>query len=1218
MDLEAAVRKVQDLDSLFYLLRDQLEWPLGESAALEDSTFEWTADDLRVSDGSAARLGGGIVRQLRPFTEGQPWGIFLLEFANDRVYRTALRDVLRRLVPSRRRDPTLPSWRHDNLLFICTTREYQSFTFAHFRGEEAPRAVLTTFGWDKGDTHIRTLCEFNLPALTFPSDGGADAGKWIEAWRSAFDVDRVSRAFYEGYRRVFDSLQAGLRKQTGDANWAHDYALQFLNRLVFLYFVQRKRWLGDDLRFVPKLWSRYKACAEPADSFFDRWLSVLFFEAFNNQFQAGRADRQHLPEDTREALAKAPFLNGGLFTRNDLDDAHAFKVPDSLFEALFDRFNGTSPGFLERYNFTISEDTPLDQEVAVNPEMLGKVYESLVNLSSEGLEEEDRRGTAGIFYTPRVEIDLMCRLALVDRLTNDLGQEAKPLLYRAVFAYTPEEKEAADAELLAQDLWGRLNALLHDITVLDPACGSGSFLVGMLLVLDDLQARANHQLGEDENSYDRRTRIIGHSLYGVDCMEWAVHMAELRLWLQLVIETDLEWYQMKHRALLPNLTFKVRPGDSLVQEIGGVSFSLHRKHLDIPRPIRGRLTTLKGEKLRYYRYEDRKVFHTEDALKNEELAIFSEILSVKEIELAKRVATLDSKLNEGQRSLTGEVEHAISGGERKKIEDEKEAVSGELEQISLAKEALGKSQDRPFVWDIAFVEVFESDKKGFDIVIGNPPYVRQENITDPLQRWDKAVYKAKLQRSAYAAYPRFFGYKPQKDTDPCNPGKAVTRKIDGKADLYIFFYLHGLSLLNDKGSFCFITSNSWLDVGYGRDLQEFLLRQGHVRLILDNQAKRSFSDADVNTVIALLSAPQDKKDSGLAETARFAMFKVPFEGVLSPVVFEEIEEAEGRMSREEFRVMTVPQQQLLEEGMARLDEEEETPSKKPVVYAAGKWGGKYLRAPDIYWTIMEKGRDKLVRLGDIAEVRRGFTTGANDFFYLDEKRIEQWGIEEQFLKPVIKSPRECKGYVIKPGDLKFRMFLCNLSKNQLRGTVALEYIKWGESKGFHRVPSCSSRRTWYDLGTRRIAPLISPSSVSELPRTFRNSGVYADKRLYEIYPHEYADRIHLVTNSTLSSMFLEIGSRTGLGEGLLDLTVYELADCPIVNPKLLGDITWFVSAAEDITVLSLRDELSNPVKRRLDALVFDALELTQGERDAVYESVLAIVECRMRKAESLK
>jgi superfamily I DNA/RNA helicase len=382
----------------------------------------------------------------------------------------------------------------------------------------------------------------------------------------AFNVEAVTQQFFGEYQRVFAELQAELHRHARDTEWAHDFSLQFLNRLMFLYYVQRKRWLGDDPDFVSNFWHAYQQAGRPTDTFFSEWLSMLFFEAFNKLFQAGRADRQYLPEAIRDALALAPYLNGGLFVPNELDRRHKPQISDARLARIL--------AFLDGYNFTISEDTPLDQEVAVDPEMIGKVYESLVNVS----EEVDERGAAGIFYTPRVEIDLMCRLSLVHWLVNQLGEEHKRLLYEVVFAFDPEDKERADAALANFNLWPRLYELLCNLIALDPACGSGSFLVGMLYVLDDLMARANHQLGYEQTPYERKKRIIGQNLYGVDVMDWAVHVAELRLWLQLVIDTDLEPAELQFRPLLPNLSFKVRgllrvilehPDVDRVAELGG-------------------------------------------------------------------------------------------------------------------------------------------------------------------------------------------------------------------------------------------------------------------------------------------------------------------------------------------------------------------------------------------------------------------------------------------------------------------------------------------------------------------------------------------------------------------------------------------------------------------------------------------------------------------------
>ena len=167
---------------------------------------------------------------------------------------------------------------------------------------------------------------------------------------------------FEEYKAIYRILEDDLKRQTKDSLWAHDYALQFLNRIMFLYFVQRKRWLGDDTEFLRAFWESYcKGSTQAKDTFFDRWLKVLFFEAFNNKFHGGH---RHFPEKIRDALSMAPYLNGGLFKNNELDD-RIFTITDERFKQVYT--------FLERYNFTIAEDSPLDQEVAVDPEMIGKV-----------------------------------------------------------------------------------------------------------------------------------------------------------------------------------------------------------------------------------------------------------------------------------------------------------------------------------------------------------------------------------------------------------------------------------------------------------------------------------------------------------------------------------------------------------------------------------------------------------------------------------------------------------------------------------------------------------------------------------------------------------------------------------------------------------------------------------------------------------------------------
>jgi len=1154
------------------------------------------------------------------FAEGGDKGAFQIIYSRlsaDRLFLTPERLIINRLLKD-----------HPYSLFVFSNKDQDKWHFVNVRAaardedktDPLRRRLFRRITIGK-EERLRTAAERisllnleNISADLFGISPFAIQQKHDEA----FDVEKVTTEFYESYKIIFNELQKDLVRQTKNHSWAHDYALQFLNRCMFIYFVQRKRWLNNDPDFLNSFWRVYQNSGQKKDSFFDRWLQILFFEAFNNKFDASR--HSHIPKPIQTALQNAPYLNGGLFTENEFDTIYfkKFSIEDKQFQRIMD--------FLNRYNFTIREDSPFDQEVAVDAEMLGKVYESLVNV----YEEADKRGEAGIFYTPRTEIDLMCRLSLVDHLANHLGEKHKSLLYEGVFAYSLDEKQSADDKIAKAGLWKPLDNLLQEITVVDPACGSGSFLVGMMMILDDLLSRANNSAGRSETPYNLRKRIIGESLYGVDVMGWAVEVAELRLWLQLIVETDIDLKKLKSEPLLPNLSFKIRKGDSLIQELGGIPMTHHAKwKTAIPQNIRKKLDDLKEKKKRFYQGKPIKDFDTFDKIKSEEFFVFQEILSERERNIASHISTLKitdkgmSDLFRPQSPKTGDVFR-----NQKIIQ-----LQEEMKEIKKAQDAMKSVKDIPFIWDISFVEIFEGDKKGFDIVIGNPPYVRQEQISNPLIPREKVTtenkkeYKNKLIQTVYRTWGEFFG------ADPNNP----SHRMNAQSDLYIYFYFLSLSLLNPKGSFCFITSNSWLDVGYGADLQEFLLKQGQVKMIMDNQARRSFAQADVNTIIALLSPPAIKDEGGRIKDeegrkkdkiARFVQFLVPFEQILSPVIFEEIEAATERKATPEYRIFPIAQEKLFLDGCELPEEEEEEeksdkfsgPLIKVARYIGNKWGGKYLRAPDIYWTILEKGKGKLVRLGDIAEVRRGFTTGANEFFYLDEASIKEWGIEKEFLKPVIKSPRECKRIMIDPKDLKYKIFMCHKEKNELRGTTAIEYIKWGESQDFHERPSCRGRARWWDLGVRRFPPIISPSSVSELPRTFENSNVFADKRLYEIYPKDtrYHKSILLATNAITCSLFLELGSRTGLGEGLLDLTVYELADCLVVIPTLLKNIDIILKDNRERSFLPLHQEIHHPNRRALDAIIFDALGLKSGEREAVYEAVIALVEARLKKADSLK
>ena len=329
------------------------------------------------------------------------------------------------------------------------------------------------------------------------------------------------------------------------------------------------------------------------------------------------------------------------------------------------------------------------------------------------------------------------------------------------------------------------------------------------------------------------------------------------------------------------------------------------------------------------------------------------------------------------------------------------------------------------------------------------------------------------------------------------------------------------------------------------------------------------------------------------------------------------EEASERKSTEEHRIFPVSQRALLESGRDNHTTDKSATAK----YIGNKWGGKYLRAPDIYWTILEKGKDKLVRLGDVAEVRFGIKTGANKFFYLDANAVQRWGIEEEFLKPVIKSPRECKSILIDPSQLKFKLFMCGKDREDLDGTAALEYIEWGESQGFDERPSCSGRARWWELLDEKGNTFWAKEIRERIAAFCSPEPMYADCRLYMARTEPL---LQCLLNSTLTAFMSEAMARNlGGGGGPRSMMVYEVQNLLILNPSVC------VRHNEAVLTLGHRmiqqplkpfvlDINENPHRHDLDTFIFDILGLTQGERDDLYQAVIEFVETRLNKAASLQ
>ncbi len=513
----------------------------------------------------------------------------------------------------------------------------------------------------------------------------------------------------------------------------------------------------------------------------------------------------------------------------------------------------------------------------------------------------------------------------------------------------------------------------------------------------------------------------------------------------------------------------------------------------------------------------------------------------------------------------------------------------------------------------------------FDVIVGNPPYTRQEEISEI--SGDEA-YKGNLIDKAL----RY--------------GNNKIADISKRAGIYAYFFVHGTKFLKDSGRFGFIVSNAWLDVEYGAGLQEFFLENYKIVAIIESKVERWFKDADINTVIVILEKCKEKEERD-NNVVRFVYLLKTLRNFIPPAqtiwekqigrkqaidnLIKTILAHSELYENEELRIFAKKQSELWDEG---LDPEEQK-------YVGSKWG-KYLRAPEIFFKILEKGKDKLVPLKKIADVRRGFTTGANEFFYLTEEEIKRRKIEKEFWMHqegrgnwvpnyIIKSPRECKSIIVNPKDLKYLVLMIHKDKEDLKGTNVLKYIEEGERNGFHNRPTCASRERWYEL-TEFKSNIVCMMTVNKRHIWLDNRNeFFIDARLYgaNIKDNRYKTILGTMLNSTLFWLFTELWGRVNLGEGALDVKVYEYASMPVLKfdnrleelfkneiyKRPINDVfdELGVSSPEKVSLDKVK-----PDRRELDKIVMgDLLGLTDDEQLEVYHSVVDLVKSRIEKSKSV-
>ena len=351
--------------------------------------------------------------------------------------------------------------------------------------------------------------------------------------REAFSVDALSDEFFDEYHVHYDHIVAELTRQGKSGAVYHDYVKKLMGRIVFLHFLQKKGWLCGDTNFMLNTFDKSKR----QDDYLESVLEPLFFGILNTE-PAKREQvfsRNSWPQQWVEQWADIPYLNGGLFERDDVDNLRIV-LPRYLFSGLF--------SFLASYNFTVDENDPDDAEIGVDPEMLGKIFESLL---------EDNKAK-GAFYTPKEIVRYMCKESLIAHLASKLPNVADSVVRAFV------EHHEMQPEL--EPYRDTLETALREVKICDPAIGSGAFPMGLLNEL----WRCREALGTTLSRLQLKKEIIENNIYGVDIERGAIDIARLRFWLSIVVDSETA-------EPLPNFDYKFMQGNSLIESYGGFDLS---------------------------------------------------------------------------------------------------------------------------------------------------------------------------------------------------------------------------------------------------------------------------------------------------------------------------------------------------------------------------------------------------------------------------------------------------------------------------------------------------------------------------------------------------------------------------------------------------------------------------------------------------------------------
>lgn len=653
----------------------------------------------------------------------------------------------------------------------------------------------------------------------------------IKAIEDAFSVEKLSKLFFKEYKDQYNAFVNYMMQTPGifkaiyseDDKAIRDFVKILLGRIIFIKFVQKKGWMGvdaaskkwidGDYRFLENGFAHFKH----QDLFYSTFLEPLF----------DALDEPNRPNDIfNVSNTRIPYLSGGLFELEDKKTKN-INFPAKYFNDLFE--------FLDRYNFTIDENDTNDHEVGIDPEMLGHIFENLL---------EDNKDK-GAFYTPKEIVRYMCQESLKEYLKTSLENNKQwPTDATEAIAFEQNlhnfvTKKEAGGIIEFEETIARA---LKDVKICDPAIGSGAFPMGLLNEIFQLVHKL-HDANKDkvERVWELKgwqpnlvkQNIIQNSIYGVDIEKGAVDVARLRFWLSLIVDEP-------EPKALPHLEYKIVVGNSLVSKLDETIIDIDWNLDDTQHGLFGsELAQQRAAILQDISDKQQAVFDPN----SDEEKLSLEIRNLKIDLLCKQLELMINNQNIPKEPKIIDYQNRPKA---KFVQDQAKYFEtvGWKQQITKLKK-LKKQPEVPlhfFDWKLDFPEIMNeqvTDKVGFDIVIGNPPYIKVQSIQKDFTKYFKTKFKS----------------------------------ANGKYDIYVIFIEHSFMLLKKSGVMTFINPHRFLVTEYGKGLRDFIFEKKALKKLVYFGVEQIFETATTYTGLFLFKLDSQKFEFTLPKTKELSNLK---------------------------------------------------------------------------------------------------------------------------------------------------------------------------------------------------------------------------------------------------------------------------------------------------------------------------------------------------------